>query len=285
MGRPRIRASCEAFEVTLDEPRPGDHELRIEVVFAPDGPTDSATIELRLYSRRLGWVIREEMKWDREASVPGTAARLERGASGRLSFTRPLPAFVTGHKGTGLEIAPVLVTEGTDGSRLRTALPLPQVGPDTQLVVRGLPRTEPLTPSGLLPKLRRGAVTVDLDQPQRGVLAVALEDVGSVESGRVRLEAVEYEREDGHYSEWEPPIVSTEAHLHRVGEHGLRAELTLRTRPPPRRQSSAAGDRTGRAFAGCCGSSSTTRAGGRRARSSRCTSVPSARASTRLERR
>lgn len=222
----QLRGTCDAFEVTVDQPQRGDDELRIEVAFAPGGPTDAATIELRLYSRRLGWVIRDEDKWDREAAVPGTKARLERGATGRLSFTRPLPPFVTAFTGTGLEIAVVLVTEGDDGSKLRLVLDAPPVAEDAHLVVRGLPLEERLQSVGLLRSLRGNRPTVRVEPGAPGTVAVTVESP-ELSGGRVRLEAVELEHNDGSDYEWEPPIVTTEAALTPAGADRLRADLPL----------------------------------------------------------
>ena len=222
----RLRGVCDAFEVTVEEPRRGDRELHVEVVFAPGGPTDSATIELRLYSRRLGWVIRKESNWDREAAVPGTKARLERGETGRLSFTRPLPPFVTAYKGTGLEVAPVLVTEGDDGSKLRLLLDPPPVAEDAYLVVRGLPMEAALSSVGLLRALRGRRPVARFDAAGAGAVAVTVESTEAT-SGRVRLEAVEHEHNDGSDYEWEPPIATTEAALVSAGTGRLRADLPL----------------------------------------------------------
>jgi hypothetical protein len=222
----RLRGTCEAFEVTVDEPQRGDDELRIDVVFVPDGPTDAATIELRLYSRRLGWVIRSEDRWDREASVPGTRARLERGRTGRLSFTRPLPPFVTAFTGTGLEIGVVLVTEGDDGSKLRLLLDAPPVAEDAYLVVRGLPLEERLRSVGLLRSLRGDRPTVKVEPGPSGTVAVTVAGA-AISGGLVRLEAVEFEHNDGADHEWDPPIAATEAVLTLAGTDRLRANLPL----------------------------------------------------------
>ena len=222
----RLRGTCDAFEVTVDEPQRGDDELRIDVVFVPDGPTDAATIELRLYSRRLGWVIRGEDRWDREASVPGTKARLERGRTGRLSFTRPLPPFVTAYKGTGVEIGVVLVTEGDDGSKVRLLLDAPPVAEDAYLVVRGLPLEERLRSVGLLRSLRGDRPTVRVEPGPSGTVAVTV--LGAdISAGRARLEAVECEHNDGADHEWDSPIVVTDARLTPAGTDRLRANLPL----------------------------------------------------------
>ena len=222
----QLRGTCEAFEVTVDQPQRGDDELRIEVLFAPDGPTDAATIELRLHSRRLGWVIRAEDRWDREAPVPGTKARLERGRTGRLSFTRPLPPFVTAHRGTGLEIGVVLVTEGDDGSKVRLLLDAPPVPEDAYLVVRGLPLEEQLRSVGLLRSLRGDRPTVRVESGPGGTASVTVLGAG-ISAGRVRLEAVEFEHNDGVDYEWDTPIVATDARLAPAGTDRLRANLSL----------------------------------------------------------
>ena len=222
----QLRGVCDAFEVAVEEPRRGDRELQIDVAFTPGGPTDAATIELRLYSRRLGWVIRKASNWDREAPVPGTKARLERGETGRLNFTRPLPPFVTAYKGTGLELAPVLVTEGDDGSKLRLLLDPPPVAEDAYLVVRGLPLEAPLRSVGVLTALRGRRPTARFEATRTGVVAVTVESAEAT-SGRVRLEAVEHEHNDGSDYEWEPPIVTTEAVLVSAGSGRLRADLLL----------------------------------------------------------
>lgn len=222
----RLRGVCDAFEVTVDKPRRGDRELQIEVVFTPGGPADRATLELRLYSRRLGWVVRKESRWDRGTSVAGTTAILERGETGRLRFTRPLPAFVTSYRGTGLEIAPVLVTEGEDGSALRLQLEVPSVAPDARLVVRGLPLTAQLR-SGLIGRLRGGHPVASFESPRAGTLLVTVRDAAALTSGRVRLEAVEFDHNEGGDDEWDPPIVATSAALVAAGGGELRGELAL----------------------------------------------------------
>jgi hypothetical protein len=223
----QLKGVCDAFEVTVDAPQRGDRELNVEVVFTPNGPTDRATIELRLYSRRLGWVIRKKDNWDREASVPGTKARLERGETGRLRFTLPLPPFVTSHEGTGLELAAVLVTEGEDGSKLRLQLDMPPVAEDAYLVVRGLPLSEPLQSTGVLGRFRAGRVFAHLEPGRAGTVLVSVRGARGFSSGRVELFAVEYERDEGHYYEWDEPIVTTQAAFVAAGDGELRAELPL----------------------------------------------------------
>lgn len=223
----RLRGVCDAFEVTVQQPRRGDRELQVEVVFTPGGPTDRATVELRLYARRLGLVARRKASWDTEAPVPGTRARLERGESGRLRFARPLPPFVTSYDGTGLDVAVVLVTEGEDGSAVRLQLDAPPVAQDAWLVVRGLPRSEPLQATGLMGRLRGGGPVAEFEDVRPGTVGVTVQGARALTGGRVRLEAVEYERTDGHHSDWDPPIVTTEATLVAAGESNLRAELAL----------------------------------------------------------
>ena len=227
----RIRGVCDAFEVTVDEPQRGDHELRVDAVFAADGPTDRATIGLYLYARRRRGVIRlKEEAFDTEAYVSGTAAVLERGETGRLRFTRPLPAFVVSHRSENLEVTPVLVTQGDDGSRLSLQLDVPAVAEDARLVVRGLPRSERLRPAGVLGRLRRRRFLVGVEQLRRGAIAVTAEGPRPLTGGHVRLEAVEYMEvrgEGGYYSEWEPPLVTSEASLLAAGAGSVRAELAL----------------------------------------------------------
>jgi hypothetical protein len=223
----RLRGVCDAFEVTVDEPRRGDRELNVDVVFAPDGPTDRAIIELRMYARDLG-PMRFEGSWDREAPVPGTRANLLRGKTGRLRFTRPLPAFVTSYLGKNVELAPVLVTEGDDGSKLRLQLEVPQVAEDAWLVVRGLPRSESLRSKGLGGLLRGHQYSVHVDQLREGTVSVSVQGPRPLTRGHARLEAVEFRHDqEREYWETKPPIVSTEAALVAAGAGRLRAELPL----------------------------------------------------------
>ena len=222
----RLRGICDAFEVTVDEPRRGDRELNIDVVFAPDGPTDRAVIELRMYSRER--IRRLDDGWDRDVSIAGTKAFLARGESGRLHFTRPLPAFVTSYGSENLELAPVLVTEGEDGSKLRLQLHVPPVAEDAYLVVRGLPRSERLRARGLLGALRGQRFSVRVDALRRGAVSVTLDGPRPLTGGHARLEAVEFKHDsEGHYVEYEPPIVATEARLVVGGAGRVRGELPL----------------------------------------------------------
>ncbi|MDQ4041111.1 MAG: hypothetical protein M3141_05115 [Actinomycetota bacterium] len=225
MAGPALRGECEAFAVTVEVPNRGDRELAIEVIFAPGGPTDSATIELRLYARRIGAILRGEHKWDTEGSVPGTKARLERGATGRLRFTRPLPPFVASYRGTGLEVAAVLVTEGHDKSNVRLLLDPVQVAQDAVMVVRT--ETEPLRATGVLGPLRGKVGVAHFRNAGPGAVGVTARGQRAFTGGRVRLEALEYERYEGKRSDWEPPIVATEATLFSTGAGGLRGELAL----------------------------------------------------------
>lgn len=223
----RLRGVCDAFEVTVDEPRRGDRELTIDVVFTPDGPTDSATIELRMYARDLG-PMRFEGSWDKETPVAGTRANLLRGKTGRLRFTRPLPAFVVSYRGKTVELAPVLVTEGDDGSKLRLQLDVPAVADDAWLVVHGLPRSKSLRSKGLGGLLRGRQYTVHVDQLREGTVSVSVQGPRPLTSGRARLEAVEFRHDqERDYWETEPPIVTTEAALVAAGAGRLRGELPL----------------------------------------------------------
>ena len=222
----RLRGVCDAFEVLVDPPRRGDRELQIEVVFTPGGPTDRATIELRLFARKLGWAVRREERFDTEAPVAGTKAHLERGETGRLRFTRPLPPFVTAWRGVGLEIAVVLVCEGEDGSRVALHLDAPPVAADARLLVRGLPLSEPLRASGL-GRLRGALADARFESGRAGALSVTVEGGRDLAGGRVRVEAVEFERSEGSDYEWDPPIVTAEAPLVPAGAGSLRADLTL----------------------------------------------------------
>jgi hypothetical protein len=224
----RLRGICEAFEVTVDEPSRGDRELNIDVVFAPDGPTDRATIELRMYARDFGALIRQPERWDTEVSIVGTKAFLARGKTGRLRFTRPLPAFVTSYRSEHLELTPVLVTEGEDGSKLRLQLHVPAVAEDAYLVVRGLPRSERVRARGLIGALRGRRFSVRVDELRRGAVSVTLEGPRPLTAGHARLEAVEYTHDsDGDYREYEPPIVATQSRLVAGGAGRLRGELSL----------------------------------------------------------
>ncbi len=225
MAGPALRGECEAFAVTVELPRRGDRELLIEVVFAPGGPTDTATIELRLYARRLAAILRPEHKWETEGSVPGTKARLERGETGRLRFTRPLPPFVTSYRGTGLEVAAVLVTAGEDGSKVGLLLDPIQVAQDAVLVVRT--ESEPVRATGVLGPLRGKVGVARFRNARPGAVEVTVEGEQALTGGRVRLEALEYERYEGNRSDWDPPIVATEATLFATGDGGLRGELQL----------------------------------------------------------
>jgi hypothetical protein len=225
MAGPALRGECEAFEVTVELPRRGDRELQIEVVFAPDGPTDRATIELRLYARRLSAILRGEQRWDTEGSVPGTKARLERGETGRLRFPRPLPPFVTSYSGTKLEVATVLVTEGEDGSKVALLLDPIQVAQDAALVVRT--EAEPLRATGVLGPLRGKVGVARFHNARPGSVALTVQGDQALTGGRVRLEALEYERSEGHRSDFEPPIAATEATLFATGDGGLRGDLPL----------------------------------------------------------
>ena len=78
----RLTATCDAFALAVDVPRRGDRELHLEVTFTPGGTVDSATVELRLFARKVSGVLRAATHWDTEAAVPGTKAILERGKAG-----------------------------------------------------------------------------------------------------------------------------------------------------------------------------------------------------------
>ena len=70
----RLTATGDAFSVEINEPRRGDSELHVGVVFAPAAEVDRATIELRLFARKHSGVLRAADSWDTEAAVPGTKA-------------------------------------------------------------------------------------------------------------------------------------------------------------------------------------------------------------------
>jgi hypothetical protein len=224
----RLRGVCDAFEVTVDEPARGARDLNINVLFVPGGPTDRAKINLRLYSRTREWVIRKKAGWDLEAHVPGTLASLERGATGQLRFTRPLPAFVASYSGRDIEITPVLVTEGDDGSKVRLQLDIPLVAEDAWLVVRGLPRSEQVRATGLTGLLRGRRFRVRLEEARRGTINLTVEGPRPLSAGRARLRAVEFtDDSESPYTESEPPIVATDTTLVAAGSGMLRGELTL----------------------------------------------------------
>jgi hypothetical protein len=128
-----------------------------------------------------------------------------------------------------VELAPVLVTEGEDGSKLRLQLDVPQVAEDAWLVVRGLPRSESLRSKGLRGFLRGRQYTVQVDQLREGVVSVSVQGPESLTGGRARLEAVEFRHHHDDYKYWEtqPPIVTTEAALLPAGAGRLRGELPL----------------------------------------------------------
>ena len=224
----RLRGVCDAFEVTVDEPVRGARELNIGVVFVSGGPTDRARINLRLYSRTRQWVIRKTGAWDLEAHVPETLAILERGETGCLRFTRPLPAFVASYRGQDIEITPVLVTEGDDGSKVRLELDIPLVAEDAWLVVRALPRSEQVRSTGLTGLLRGGQFRVRLEDARRGTINLTVEGPRPLSAGRARLQAVEFtDDSESPYTESEPPIVTTETTLVAAGMGTLRGELML----------------------------------------------------------
>ena len=222
----RLTATCDAFSVEVGALRSGDRELQVGVVFAPGGTVDRATTELRLFARKHTGVLRVADSWDTEAAVPGTKAVLERGETGVLRFTRPIPSFVTAFRGAGLEIAVVLVTEGEDGSRLVLALEPPPIAADARLVVRGLPFSQALS-YGLVGRLiRRHPPMATFEEMPDGSIAIAVEAAGSMTGGRVRVEALEYERDHGKHFDW-APVVAVEAALVRVDPGQLRAEVRL----------------------------------------------------------
>lgn len=222
----RLSAACDAFSVEIDEPHRGDRELHVGVVFAPGGKVDRATIELQLYARKHSGVLRAANSWDTEAAVPGTKAVLERGETGRLRFTRPIPPFVRTFRGTGLEVAVVVVTEGDDGSRLVLALEPLLIADDARLLVRGLPLTQALS-LGPVRGFRRDPPVATFEEMPGGAIAITVRAAGSISGGHVRLEALEYEREHGKHLDWAPPIVAVEAALARVDAGQLRAEVRL----------------------------------------------------------
>ncbi len=223
----RLTSSCEAFTLTVDEPRRGDHELQVEFVFAPQGPADRATIELRLCARRLG-IIHVGDRWDTEAAVPGTRARLERGETGRLRFTRPLPPFVAAFRGRRFEFAVVVFAEAEDGSRRRLRLDIPEVASDAQLVVRGLPREEQLSPGPIRGLFRRRRPVATFTDGPAGTLLVELREAPGLTGGSVALAAVEYDRGAGQaIALYEPDITAVQAPLVPSGAGSATAQLRL----------------------------------------------------------
>lgn len=242
----RISGACEGFEVAVRAPERGERELDVEVVFAPDGPAGGATVEVQMYARALAWKGQKEGDWDARASVPGTLRELERGDTGRVRATLPLPASVASYRGTGIEITAVLVTKGGDGSLLRLPLDPPPPPPDARLVVEDLAQERKLKATGLS-RLRRGRPRVRFEEARPGAVAVTVAGPRALAGGRVVAEAFEYhDRPEPQYDEW-GPVATSEAPLAPVGDGRLRGELALPdpTAAPPSLECAYASRRQG----------------------------------------
>ena len=103
----------------------------------------------------------------------------------------------------------------------------PPIAADARLVVRGLPFSQALS-NGLAGRLlRRDRPIATFAEMSTGSIAISVEAVGPITSGRLRVEALEYEREHGNHFDWAPPIVAVDAALVSVDSGQLRAEVRL----------------------------------------------------------